>query len=228
MRRSIAFVGLAAMLATAGCGGNPAATAGTPAPAAPSAPAVVSPPAGQGPASSATASSAPAAASSAPAAAASPSTGGPTPPQPGRPCTSAELTAQITSWDGAMGSQIANIQLANASAAACLLQGTPQLQLVDAAGRVLIDSKTQGAAGLAHVSPGDKTWTIEPLGRITTMVRVANYCGAAKPSLPTTVALILPLDGGRIVAKANAAGIAPGCLGSPGDAGTIQMNGWAP
>ncbi len=227
MRRSIAFVGLVAMLAVAACGGNPAATAGTPAPAVPSAPAVVSPPAGQGPASSATASSAPAAGSSAPAAA-SPSTGGPTPPQPGRPCTSADLTAQITSWDGAMGSQIANIRLANASAVACLLQGTPQLQLVDAAGHVLIDSKTQGAAGLAHVSPGDKTWTIQPLGRITTMVRVANYCGATTPSLPTTVAFILPLDGGRIVARANAAGVAPGCLGSPGDAGSIQMNGWAP
>ena len=64
------------------------------------------------------------------------------------------------------------------------------------------------------------------LGWVTTMVQVQNYCGSVTPVLPTTVALYLPSNGGRIVAAADPAGGVPPCLGSPGDTGSIAMNGW--
>ena len=61
---------------------------------------------------------------------------------------------------------------------------------------------------------------------MTTLVRVANYCGATVPVLPTTIAFILPSNGGRMVAAAGPGGGAPPCYGSPGSAGLITMNGW--
>jgi hypothetical protein len=126
-----------------------------------------------------------------------------------------------------MGSQIAIVRVTDMSTASCRLQGTPGLQLLDAAGHVLLDSKTQGASGLPHVSPGDKVWTLGHLGSVTTMVEVQNYCGPVTPILPTTIAMLLPSNGERIVATANADGTVPPCNGSPGDAGSISMNGWA-
>ncbi len=137
------------------------------------------------------------------------------------------LTGKVTGWQGASGSQIATVKLTNASSATCNLRGTPRLQLVDAGGHILIDSQTQGASGLPHVSPGDKTWPLVPSGWVTTMVQVSNYCGATTPVLPTTIGFYLPSNGGRLVAAAGPGGSVPPCYGSPGDPGSIAMNGWA-
>jgi flagellar hook-length control protein FliK len=142
-------------------------------------------------------------------------------------CISANLAATVTGWQGAMGSQIASVKLVNTSALACLLQGTPQLQLVDAAGHTLLDSSTAGESGLPRVSPGDRAWTIAPADWVTTMVQTSNYCGSVTPVTPTTIAMILPSGGGRLVAAADPRGGVPGCNGSPGDVGVIAMNGWA-
>ncbi len=225
MRRTALAIGLTAMLAVAGCGSDATPSSGVTSTQLPSASAETgasaSPPSSGNPAggSSAEASSAAASPSASPALK--------PPPSPAPVCGSANLTARVTGWEGAMGSQIATVLVTNSSATACLLRGTPGLQLVDAAGHILIDSKALGASGLPHVSPGDTLWTMGHLGSLSTMVQVSNYCGATTPVLPTTIALILPSNGGRIVAAANAAGGAPACLGSPGEAGVIAMNGWA-
>jgi hypothetical protein len=137
------------------------------------------------------------------------------------------LTAKVTGWQGAMGSQIATVKLTNAATATCRLRGTPGLQLVDAGGHILIDSAAQGTTGLPHVSPGDKTWTLAHNGWVTTMVQVSNYCGATTPVMPTPVAFRLPSNGGRLVAAAGPGSSVPPCNGNPGDPGTIAMNGWA-
>ena len=142
-------------------------------------------------------------------------------------CAPAMFKAKITGWEGAMGSQIATVLLTNSSSSTCQLRGTPRLQLLDKAGHVLIDSKTAGASGLPHVSPGDKAFKLAPSSSITTMVQVSNYCGATNPVLPTTVAFYLPNATGRLVAAADASGGVPPCNGSPGSDGAIAMNGWA-
>ena len=142
-------------------------------------------------------------------------------------CTSTMLTGKVTGWQGAMGSQIATVRLTNASSTTCRLRGTPRLQLVDAGGHILIDSSTQGASGLPHVSTGDKTWTLAHSSWVTTMVQVSNYCGATTPVMPTTIGFYLPSNGGRLVAAAGSGGSVPPCYGNPGDPGSIAMNGWA-
>lgn len=221
MRRRAAMLGLAAMLALAACSGNDLPSSGattTGAPASPAEPTLGSPPA--------SASDAASPAGSAPTAA-SPSSSAPGPTPTAIPaCTSAQLTAVVTMWEGAMGSQIASIRLTNAASAACSLRGTPGLQLVDAGGHVLIDSKAAGADGLPHVSPGDRAVVLARDGSASTMVRVAEYCRSLTPVMPTTVAFLLPSDGGRLVARPGPGGGVPPCNGSPGDPGSIQMNGW--
>jgi len=229
MRRTALVIGVAALLAVAGCGGNatPSSDVSTTQLPSSSAVAAVSPSTGSvAPSADASAPASPDVSASMPAPTPTPS---PTPKPTAKPvptCTNANLTARVTGWEGAMGSQIATVKVTNTSSTSCRLKGTPRLQLVDAAGHILIDSKTLGASGLPHVSPGDKLWTMGHLGWVTTMVQVQNYCGSVTPVDPTTIALYLPSNGGRIVAAAGSGGGVPGCLGNPGDTGSIQMNGW--
>ncbi len=219
MQQRAVVLGLAAMLALAGCSGSDLPSSGATTTTSPAPPVDTgsASPLDSGVASPATPSPTPAAASSA--------TSGPT-PVPAPACTTAELTAVVTMWQGAMGSQIASVTLTNASSATCTLRGTPGLQLVDAGGHVLIDSKSAGAAGLPHVSPGDEAFILAHGKSASTMVKVAEYCGSATPVMPTTVALLLPSGGGRLVAAPGPGGSVPPCNGSPGDPGSIQMNGW--
>jgi hypothetical protein len=141
-------------------------------------------------------------------------------------CNAGDLTGAVTAWEGAAGHQIATVSLLNGGSAPCLLQGTPEVQLVDAGGRILIDSNEQGEAGLPHVSAGDPAFQLDSGSVIGTLVSVANYCRAAVPVLPTTIAMVLPSDGGRIVLAAGPGGDVPACMASPGSAGSIEMNGW--
>ncbi len=229
MRGTTRALALAAMLAVAACSGSvapssdvtstllpatssQAASASTAPSAAPSASASLSAPPAVSPSAKPTASPSP--------------TPKPT-PVPTPTCTSGMLTGKVTGWQGALGSQIATVKLTNASSTACDLRGTPRLQLVDAGGHILMDSQTQGASGLPHVSPGDKTWPLVPAGWITTLVQVSDYCGATTPVLPMTIGFYLPSNGGRLVAAAGPGGSVPPCLGNPGDPGLIAMNGWA-
>ena len=229
MRRTALITGLmAALLVAAGCGSNATPSSEVSDTQLPSSSTVAAVSPSASGSASASAESSPAAATPTPALTPSP-TPKPTPkPTPVAipTCTSANLTAKVTGWEGAMGSQIATVKVTNSGATKCRLRGTPRLQLVDAGGHILIDSKSMGASGLPHVSPGDKLWTMGRLGWVTTMVQVANYCGSVTAVLPTTIALYLPSNSGRIVAAANSSGGVPGCLGAPGDSGSIQMNGW--
>ena len=229
MRRTTLVLTLAAMLALGACASNDVPSSDVSSTLFPSAASQPSTSAG---ASGAPGSMSPAASASAVAtlsarpAASRSATATPTPAATAV-CTSAMLTAKVTLWEGAMGSQIATVRLTNASSTTCDLRGTPGLQLVDAGGHVLIDSKVEGASGMPHVSPGDKSWLLTANAWVTTMVQVSNYCGATTPVLPTTIGFLLPSDGGRLVAAAGPGGSAPPCFGSPGDPGVIAMNGWA-
>jgi hypothetical protein len=126
-----------------------------------------------------------------------------------------------------MGNQIADITLTNVSSTTCKLRGTPEVQLVDAIGVILLDSKTAGPAGLPHVSSGDPTFLLAHNVSVRTQVDTSDYCGAATPVAPTTVAFILPSGGGRLVVAAGPGGSTPPCNSAPGTPGSVAMNGWA-
>ncbi len=146
--------------------------------------------------------------------------------QPIAVCLATQLAAKVTGWQGAAGHQIASVTLTNASTHTCTVQGTPEVELVDAHGNILIDSQTGGADGLPHVTKGDPAFHLAHGGSVRTLVQDDNYCRPA-PALPTTIALVLPSNAGRLVAAAGPGGTVPPCMGTPGSLGSISMNGWA-
>ena len=140
-------------------------------------------------------------------------------------CLASGLAAKVTAWEGAAGHQIASVTLSNTSSRSCAVQGTPEVELVDRHGGILIDSQTDGPGGLPHIAPGAPVFRLTRGGSITTMVDTVNYCGAT-PALPTTVAFVLPAGAGRLVAAPGPGGGVPPCNSSPGTLGSIAMNGW--
>ncbi len=151
----------------------------------------------------------------------------PAPSQSVGACRAPDLTGRILGWGGAAGSRIADVEITNAIGPTCLVRGAPGLQLVDASGRVLIDSVAAGPDGQPHVAPGDPTLELAPNGRVRTEVQVSNYCGAV-PTPPITIAVTLPSGGGRLLVVpgpgVSSAEAVPPCLGST--ASNIAMNGW--
>jgi hypothetical protein len=131
----------------------------------------------------------------------------------------------VTGWQGATGHRIATVTLTNTGARTCTVQGTPEVELLDAHGNILIDSQTGGPNGLPHVTKGAPAFHLAQGASVKTLVQDDNYCRAA-PALPTTIAFVLPANAGRLVAAAGPGGSVPPCLGSPASLGSISMNGW--
>jgi hypothetical protein len=148
-------------------------------------------------------------------------------PTGGTACVATDLAGRILGWQGAAGSRIADVAISNTAARRCVVRGTPGLQLVDADGRILIDSATAGPSGQPHVVATDPTFELAPGAQVRTEVRASNYCGPA-PVSPIDVAFTLPSAGGRVVATpapgVSSAEAVPPCLGSSGS--LIEMNGW--
>ena len=152
----------------------------------------------------------------------------PTPAPTAKPiavCLATQLAAKVTSWQGATGHQIASVTLTNTSSHTCTVQGTPEVELVDAHGNVLIDSQTGGSTGLPHIAKGAPAYHLAHGAFVKTLVQDDNYCLAA-PALPTTIAFVLPANAGRLVAAAGPGGSVPPCTRTPGSPGSISMNGW--
>src|ERR1700690_487706 len=81
----------------------------------------------------------------------------PTPAPTAKPiavCLSTQLAAKVTGWQGATGHQIASVTLTNTSTHTCTVQGTPEVELLDAHKNILIDSQTGGSSGLPHIAKG--------------------------------------------------------------------------
>jgi hypothetical protein len=143
------------------------------------------------------------------------------------PCEASQLASTITDWEGGVGSRFTTVHLVNQSPVSCFLQGTPQSQLIDATGRVLLDSARAGADGLPHVSPGDPKITVAPGGKAHIDVQTNNYCGPAPVGF-VRVALRLPGGTARVIswhAPTISAGDVPPCNGFTAP-GVITTNGW--
>jgi Protein of unknown function (DUF4232) len=146
-------------------------------------------------------------------------------PKPLAVCKVSQLAARVTRWEGALGHQIATVTLKNVSSTKCTVRGTPEVELVDKKGVILMDSQTNGASGLPHIAHGATTFRLSRGGFVTTQVQVGNYCGAPA-SFPTTVAFVLPSNAGRIVAAPGPGGTTPDCLRGAGTPGDITMKPW--
>jgi len=96
-------------------------------------------------------------------------------------CAAGDLAGVITAWEGAAGHRIATIDIHNGGSGQCLLPRSMRPALIDADGRALIV-----AAGGNQPAP-----LAFPAGSyVTTMVDMANYCGA-EPASPLKLRLYL-------------------------------------
>lgn len=142
-------------------------------------------------------------------------------------CRAADLEGRILSWQGAAGNRIADVEITNRGTVACIVQGTPGLQLVDANDRVLIDSATAGPSGKPHAAPTDPSFELASDDKVSTEVQASNYCGAT-PTPPIDIVFDLPSSGGQLVAT-PAEGVSSGEAVPPCNGpvpGAIAMNGW--
>ena len=133
-------------------------------------------------------------------------------------CAPAKLSARITSWEGAAGHRVANMELTNTGSSRCTVMAMARPQLVDGQGSVLIDGTNPPGSGVLTVSPGHV---------LKTLVQDSNYCGPA-PTAPVSVAFVFS-GGGRIIATPATPTdtTLPPCLGA-GSAGDIEMQPWSP
>ena len=142
-------------------------------------------------------------------------------------CLAVDLDGRIVGWQGAAGSRIADIRVTNGGSRPCRIQGTPGLALVDATGRVLIDSTAAGPSGRPHVSATDPRFELAPGEPLTTEVQVSNYCGPT-PVAPVDISFDLPGGGGRFVVGpepgVSSSEAVPPCMGSTPS--SITTNGW--
>ncbi len=134
-----------------------------------------------------------------------------------RPSGSAcNLSARITSWEGAAGSRIATVELTNGPSE-CRIDLLPRPQLVDGHGKVLIDGAKPGSSGILTLAPG---------AHATTLVAASNWC-KADPQAPISVAFVSS-SGERLIAKPVSPTdlTLPPCNGATVPA-SITMHPWA-
>ena len=135
-------------------------------------------------------------------------------------CLATQLSARITSWEGAAGSRIGNVRLHNTSFVTCYVRDFPRVRLTSASGIVLIGGPAASATAATH--------TIKPLRYVKTEVSTSNYCGGAYTA-PTTLTFNLTGVLGRVIAiplsSTDTSGVPP-CNGAPGSAGSISMHAW--
>jgi hypothetical protein len=133
-------------------------------------------------------------------------------------CDAPSLTAQITAWEGAAGSRIAAVTVINGGTETCGLPSIARPALVDGSGRGL---------AVGQVPTGNvKTINLAAGAGLTTLVLVANVCGAA-PIAPVSVSFDLG-DGHGVDARPLSADdvTVPPCNG-PTLPAQIEMQEWA-
>ena len=100
----------------------------------------------------------------------------------GDACTAAQLSGEIVGWDGAAGHRIATLNLHNAGPRDCALPRLLRPALVDADGHALI---------VGAPVTDNRTLSFQVGNAASTMVDMANYCGAA-PTAQLKIRLYLP------------------------------------
>jgi hypothetical protein len=132
-------------------------------------------------------------------------------------CEGTSLSARISSWEGAAGSRIANVELTNAGSAPCTTTTVARTRLIDGSATELIQGAQPSSGAIITIPAG---------GSVTTLVQVSNYCGPA-PVAP--VAIVFDINGvATVLAKpaSTTDATVPPCNG-PGQPATIQMRPWS-
>jgi hypothetical protein len=111
-------------------------------------------------------------------------------------CRASDLKATIALWTANPGVVHGHVVVTNSSGSPCYLHGQAEAQMVDSVGGIVADS----GASSAIIDPADPFYVLRPGDQIRTTVDWSNWCPKG-PTQPVTIALILPLDLGRVVSK---------------------------
>lgn len=144
-----------------------------------------------------------------------PGDSGSVPPGSIAPCAAADLQA-TAALEGAMGSREGEIVVTNASDAACTLEGTPDLQLLDGAGGSIVQEVVVSATDASWLVNGDPQphgWpvvTVPPGEQASVRLRWSNWC---RDQLPASGELSIGQQADAIAVEGIAADPPP-CNGS--------------
>ena len=133
-------------------------------------------------------------------------------------CRPEDVEARITTWEGAAGSRIADVELKQTGSVPCGLETMAIPRLVNGHGDVLIAGSAPARTTTIRFAPGEI---------VKTLVRTSNYCGPA-PEPPVTVAFVTSYDAVFVATAPSPTDTTlPPCNGTAGSAGTIEMQPWA-
>ena len=133
-------------------------------------------------------------------------------------CRPEDVDARITMWEGAAGSRIADVELKQTGSVPCGLETMAIPRLVNGHGDVLIAGSAPARTTTIRFAPGEV---------VRTLVRTSNYCGPA-PEPPVTVGFVTSYDALFMATPPSPTDTTlPPCNGTPGSAGTIEMQPWA-
>jgi hypothetical protein len=137
-------------------------------------------------------------------------------------CTGAQLSLEITSWQGDTGTSYAHVTATNVSSAGCSMRGSSRALIIDGHGKAIGDA---GSAS-AKVSTSDPVYTLAPNGQINTIVQWGNWCKAA-PAQKVTVEMAMAFGLGSVKAPALGDAPIPTCYASS-QATAVSSEAWLP
>ena len=144
-------------------------------------------------------------------------------------CTSMDLRATVAGWGGTAATRSASIVVSSRSGVACTVRGRPGVRLLDAKGKVLLDSASAKGAGGPKVVSGDPVVVVGPGDELILDVQWTNWC-RSQPARPLTVALELTDRGGLVKAshaKNHGDDDAPSCAGKSRPSLVRVTHAWA-
>lgn len=141
-----------------------------------------------------------------------------TPPSAPALCTAAQLSFNSQSWQVVLGVTHISIAIKNVSSTTCTLHSTPETQVFEGSGTVVVDSGP---------GPLDKrVYTLAPNGLANDVVMWANLCKALTVKV-IGIAVVLPSSLGRVAAsEINASGEIPTCTAATSPT-TLTAQPWA-
>ena len=134
------------------------------------------------------------------------------------------MKASIVRWEGGAGSRFAALRITSKSGVTCTVRGKPGVRLLDAKGKIVLDSAKIKGIGGPRVNKGDPAVVLGPGDELELDVQWTNWC-TSQPARPLTVGLVLTDRGGLL--KASRAPVsggddAPPCT-SKGKAAEIKV-----
>ena len=141
---------------------------------------------------------------------------------PGPLCAASQLVSAVALWETVAAGTQANVMVTTAAGVTtvCYMRGSVEAQMVDGGSGIIADS----GPGSATIASSDPFFAVNPGDKFHTSIIWSNWCPKG-PSQPVTVALVLPLGLGRVVANTSGPTPVPGCVSS-GSPSAVTSGRW--